>query len=1698
MRAIISTLIAATRSSPTCLNAVCKSLHELSEIFAGLVDEYNINNDSSRIDDITREFFSDILMLFLATKMLKSQAVLSPSVIVDEFVSAYYCNLWSPSSSLLLLSSRELDTLQYQLLLVMDNIVTLMITIDESMDSILPLPLVYVDALPESSSRSILERVGFLDIRKQIRDFNLVTERVLRGESIPMSTLWLSIKKLSQIFSDGSIKSEDLLKNDADLVAALVSSLLSLSSSKIEPIKIFRRAIVEVIGLIGPPDLLTVEHDSLPSRRSNAVNQSSADVVNLKLSLVLRLYDMLWDSPDISKESSSVLRLLSTNEVFTQQNLLDECLVRMGDVGWTNYAHIKILPRIRPLHGPISGKRSLKVSTDPWSRSLWSTDGKTYETWITSLTASLIKNCYHIDIESRNMDCSDSYHNDPKRFIAGKDSFISATDSICQMRPDFAEAIFPLIVFDILDHNGPLSLACDILSECIVELLHVNCSIRKATQLACDTLLFLLRQEINLFRKKRKKTKTEIVASKSAGFEAWKLPFSYHLNVDLKYAAKAALRCGYVCTALMFAELCDEKRKSAMNVPGGAKKEVDCDIINSELLACILKGVHDPDAVYGVNPGTNLNLQALMLSHTGAWLEALSTYECLLQSKTESSPSSETPIAMVSPEMGIANALRGLGAQNVLGKYTIRNNVSTNMSVKESRWEIQQGIAQQTLRTWSSTIDKSEEITMNPSSSLQSASISLLSSSQYISGQIDACIADIHRYDKSTAILRINQCTESIVPQILHIISEESAQNLTTYLGRAQQLVEIGEVIQLIFADPNNDIDHDEKTKMVLSKWLGRLEGCRNSVILGESIISLRLSLMSQLQDSKKITSVDTLEIMEHIQKITRGKNIAHSLSPLVYCLRDMVFKKSKSSSSSLSNDLKLIRDTKWNLYESKFLWDKGLYDVAMLNIEDQVIKKLSGNNNILDSNSRNILAEAYRTKGEWMTQRRSGIVKNILSDYLEPATRTAESLECKIKAHTTLANFNARLYQSTKTRVSSAEWKLGKITLEHRLQDLEQSKKMQQSLIDQKGKDNDDVRSVNRHVSNLSREVRSDKEERSLIEKSESEYLLNAINQYNEVLVLSKGPDLEIVFKILNLWLSNCRQVGEVNDLIKKIVKNASSFKFVPLVYQILSRLEDESNISIDESTITVNSHVTRPLTSEEKHEKMQIEKERIEKNIKEFQQVLRMLIKKLCHEHPHHTLTHLFALSNEGNIQSYTGSTAYQSNMSSGRIKAAKSIIQELKKEGSRCVDPLETLLLGYIELASATTETYQQSGRIKDISFKDLQGRKKCFHDCLMNHAGYMPAVITANFPIRPDCDYSDIVQVTKILPTFSITESGISRPKIIKIEGSNGMIYRQLVKGGDDVRQDAVMQQVFEHVNHTLQRVEETRKRKLGIRTYKIIPTTPQSGIIQWVEDTIAFGSYLTDTHLGAHNRYYPTDYPPRECRKMMDEAKSDARDMRLQKFKDICKKFRPVFRFFFLENYPVATEWMSRRLSYTRSVAVTSMVGYILGIGDRHVHNILIDTTKGEVVHIDFGIAYEQGKTLGVPETVPFRLTRDVIDGFGVTGVEGTFKHSCHEVLRVLRDNAEQLLTILEVVVHDPLYKWCLSPVQARRRQISDDQMDVDLINVGNDGFDGNYQRDTAGATTTTTPTSTTTNSITTTTYYYYYNYYNNYYYYHNT
>lgn len=81
----------------------------------------------------------------------------------------------------------------------------------------------------------------------------------------------------------------------------------------------------------------------------------------------------------------------------------------------------------------------------------------------------------------------------------------------------------------------------------------------------------------------------------------------------------------------------------------------------------------------------------------------------------------------------------------------------------------------------------------------------------------------------------------------------------------------------------------------------------------------------------------------------------------------------------------------------------------------------------------------------------------------------------------------------------------------------------------------------------------------------------------------------------------------------------------------------------------------------------------------------------------------------------------------------------------------------------------------------------------------------------------------------------------------------------------------------------------------------------------------------------------------------------------------------------------------------------------------------------------------QGKTLDTPERVPFRLTQNIIDGLGISGVEGNkhcfgsstsldtflgvYRIACEVTMQLLRDNKDSLMSVLDAFIHDPLVEW---------------------------------------------------------------------------
>ena len=116
-------------------------------------------------------------------------------------------------------------------------------------------------------------------------------------------------------------------------------------------------------------------------------------------------------------------------------------------------------------------------------------------------------------------------------------------------------------------------------------------------------------------------------------------------------------------------------------------------------------------------------------------------------------------------------------------------------------------------------------------------------------------------------------------------------------------------------------------------------------------------------------------------------------------------------------------------------------------------------------------------------------------------------------------------------------------------------------------------------------------------------------------------------------------------------------------------------------------------------------------------------------------------------------------------------------------------------------------------------------------------------------------------------------------------------------------------------------------------------------------------------------------------------------------------------------------YFEAKMRFARSTASMSIIGYALGLGDRHCENIMIDCKSGALVHVDFNCLFEKGKKLSIPEVVPFRLTQNIVKGFGSCGIEGPFRKGCELTLSILRNQFYLVDNLLDSFLNDPLVEW---------------------------------------------------------------------------
>ncbi|KAG6864919.1 hypothetical protein C0991_006407, partial [Blastosporella zonata] len=270
-----------------------------------------------------------------------------------------------------------------------------------------------------------------------------------------------------------------------------------------------------------------------------------------------------------------------------------------------------------------------------------------------------------------------------------------------------------------------------------------------------------------------------------------------------------------------------------------------------------------------------------------------------------------------------------------------------------------------------------------------------------------------------------------------------------------------------------------------------------------------------------------------------------------------------------------------------------------------------------------------------------------------------------------------------------------------------------------------------------------------------------------------------------------------------------------------------------------------------------------------------------------------------------------------------------------------------------------------------------------------------------------------------------------PRRLTIKGSDGRSYLYLLKGGEDLRQDERVMQLFSLVNGRLSTDTESFKRRLHIQEFPVIPLDTRVGLIGWVQDTDTLHTLIKD-YRDSRRILYNIEH-----RLMLQMAPDYDKLILLQQIEVFEHGLESttgidLYRILWLKSTS-SENWLERRATYTRSLAVNSMVGYILGLGDRHPANLLIERTTGKVVHIDFGDCWEIAMDREhFKERVPFRLTRMMTHAMEVSGIEGSFRQTCEVTMRVLRDNRDSLMAVLEALVYDPLITWRL--VQTKRAE----------------------------------------------------------------
>lgn len=341
----------------------------------------------------------------------------------------------------------------------------------------------------------------------------------------------------------------------------------------------------------------------------------------------------------------------------------------------------------------------------------------------------------------------------------------------------------------------------------------------------------------------------------------------------------------------------------------------------------------------------------------------------------------------------------------------------------------------------------------------------------------------------------------------------------------------------------------------------------------------------------------------------------------------------------------------------------------------------------------------------------------------------------------------------------------------------------------------------------------------------------------------MSSDSDILNIFRIISLMLENFASSNFYQKFLEDNLLKIQSYKFIVALPQLTVRLTDNDN---DKLTV-----------------------------------LLKTLLERCALEHPHHTLPTILALKN-------SNADAEKKTTPEPRVVGAGRLWLKLKENKSIApiMEQLEKMATALIDLAYLPVDRNIPPGH-KLLKLKNMK-HLQC---------------PTVELPIRKNGNYPTecLISVQKWESQVS-SVGGINAPKKIEVLCSDGIMRSQLLKGRDDMRQDAIMQQIFGVVNQLLALNNDMKMKQAAIRTYRVVPFSCRSGILEWCSNTTPIGMYLVGrkNEPGAHVRLRPNDWTPEQAIRVIMENDTKDSETKIAKFKEICSNLKPVFHNFFYE------------------------------------------------------------------------------------------------------------------------------------------------------------------------------------------------------